>query len=83
MAEKAAKKKDGGIQKFFGRIVRSFRNTKGEIKKVVWPTRKQVINNLIVVLVFVVACALFIFLLDLLFSWLLGLVLDFGATLGG
>ncbi|MDR1668957.1 MAG: preprotein translocase subunit SecE [Oscillospiraceae bacterium] len=33
------------------RIARWFRETKSELKKVVWPTRKQLINNTAIVLV--------------------------------
>ena len=29
----------------FRRIGRSFKNTKAEFKKVVWPTKKQLFNN--------------------------------------
>ena len=47
MAENAqqGKSKKG----FFARIGRFFKDLKGETKKIVWPTRKQVINNTLVV----------------------------------
>ena len=35
---------------FFARISRSLRDMRGEMKKVVWPSKKQVINNTLVVL---------------------------------
>ena len=38
---KPAKKKDGFLQK----ASRFFRDLKSEMKKVVWPSKKQVINN--------------------------------------
>ncbi|WP_395150208.1 preprotein translocase subunit SecE [uncultured Allofournierella sp.] len=63
-----------GIGKFF-------RETKGEMKKVVWPTKSQIINNTIVVLVVVIAASLFILLLDMLFGGILRLVLDAAAGL--
>jgi preprotein translocase subunit SecE len=50
-------KKKGGIRKYF-------RELKAEIKKVVWPTRKQVINNTGVVLTVMVVMALFLFAVD-------------------
>ena len=34
-------KKEG----FFARVGKSFKATKSELKKVVWPTRKQLFNN--------------------------------------
>lgn len=44
-------KKKGGIKKYF-------KDLKSEIKKVVWPTRKQVINNTGVVLTVMVVVGL-------------------------
>ena len=60
-------------------IVRFFKDTKGEMKKVVWPTRKQVRNNFVVVMVFLILCSLLVFGLDLLFNWGLGLLINIGA----
>lgn len=34
----------------FQRWARSFKDMRGEMKKVVWPTKKQVINNTLIVL---------------------------------
>ena len=47
---KDAKKKGGN------KIVKYFRDLKSEIKKVVWPSRKQVVNNTSIVLVLCVIC---------------------------
>ena len=46
-------KKKGGIKKYF-------RDLKSEIKKVVWPSRKQVINNTGIVLTVMVIAGLFL-----------------------
>lgn len=46
-------KKKGGLKKYF-------RDLKSEIKKVVWPTRKQVINNTGVVLTVMAIFGLFL-----------------------
>ncbi len=46
-----------------------FREIKSELKKVVWPSRKQVVNNTLIVLALVVLIGLFIFGLDTLFNW--------------
>ncbi len=70
MAEQA--KKPG----LFERMGRSLRDMKGEMKKVVWPTKKQLVNNTIVVFVFVAICAVFIGVLDLVFSGALRLILS-------
>ena len=58
---------------FFARISRSFRDMKGEMKKVVWPSKKQIINNTLVVLAAVAISSIFIGGLDS----LLGLVVRF------
>ena len=79
MADKAAKKKPNIFVRIGKGISRFFRDTKGEMKKVVWPSRKQVLNNFVIVAVFVVLCALFIFALDFVFNWLFGLILKLGA----
>lgn len=69
MAEKAAKKPNFLVR--FGRgVARFFRDTRGEMKKVVWPSKKQVLNNLAIVLAFVLLCAVIIFVLDIAFAWL-------------
>ena len=66
------------VGKFFkslpGRIARSFREMFAELKKVTWPSRSELINYSVVVLVFMVAMAVIIGLLDAasgqLISWI-------------
>lgn len=77
MADKAKDvKKDANKENFFKRFVKkigkSFRDMKGEVKKVVWPTKKQIINNTVVVLIAMVVIGAFIWGLDA----ILGLVVD-------
>ena len=54
---KAADKKAAKAEKkdakpgFFQRIARWFREMKSELKKVVWPTKSQMVNNTVIVLV--------------------------------
>ena len=54
--------------KFFkslpGRVMRSFREMFAELKKVTWPSRSELINYSVVVLVFMIAMAVIIGLLD-------------------
>lgn len=59
----------------FRRIGRSFKNTKAEFKKVVWPTKKQLINNTLIVVAALIIIGLIIFGLDTLFSYLAKLVI--------
>ncbi|ABM08467.1 MULTISPECIES: preprotein translocase subunit SecE [Micrococcaceae] len=68
-----AKKADRG---FFARIALFVRQVIGELKKVVAPTRKELINYTLVVLVFVAIMMLIVSLLDIAFgtgaSWVFG-----------
>ncbi len=68
-----AKKTDRG---FFARIALFVRQVIGELKKVVAPTRKELINYTLVVLVFVAIMMLIVSLLDIAFgtgaSWVFG-----------
>ncbi|MBQ8975682.1 MAG: preprotein translocase subunit SecE [Oscillospiraceae bacterium] len=58
-AKPAKKKKRKGNP-----IAKWLRELKSELKKVVWPTRKQIINNTIVVLVLVVVSAIVVWAFD-------------------
>ena len=45
-----------------------FKDTKAELKKVIWPTPKQLINNTMAVIVFTLIVAVIVFVLDLCFD---------------
>lgn len=47
-----------------------FKDFKAELKKVIWPTPKQLINNTIAVVVIVVITATIVFVLDVIFDLL-------------
>ena len=49
---------------FFARIKQWFKETKAELKKVQWPTRKQTINNTLIVIACVIVVGVFIALFD-------------------
>ena len=51
-----AEKKPGAL----GRMGRGFRNMRGELKRVVWPSRRQVMNNTGVVLAFMAIAAVIV-----------------------
>lgn len=70
MAEATSKKPGffARVKNWFKRVGKFFRDTKSELKKVVWPSKKQVINNTVVVLVVVLIASVLILLLDLLFG---------------
>ncbi|MCX7855451.1 MAG: preprotein translocase subunit SecE [Anaerolineae bacterium] len=50
-------------------LVRYFRETRVEVKRVRWPTREETWRLTRIVLVVTVSMALFLWLMDLLFSW--------------
>lgn len=62
MADK--QKKDN----FFKRIASYLKATKSEVKKVTWPSKKQVVNNTGIVILCIAVVAAFIFLLNLIFG---------------
>lgn len=61
--KKAAKK-----QKKTNGVVKYFRDLKAEVKKVVWPSKAQVLNNTGIVLAVVTICGLFLAGVDSLLS---------------
>ena len=66
MSEKVKKEKKPSI---FKRIGSFFKEVKVEtLKRIVWPTRKQVVNNTIVVLVTVVVVFALVAVLDFVFN---------------
>ena len=66
MAEANANKKSLNP---FKAIARYFREVKSEMKKVVWPSRKQVVNNTIVVIAAVLVIGIIIWVLDAVFQF--------------
>jgi len=51
------------------RIVKFFKEVKSEMKKVVWPSRKQVVNNTLIVIAVVVIVGVVIAIFDTIFQW--------------
>jgi len=47
-----------------------------ELKKVTWPTKKEIINNTMVVLIAVVFCATLIWVIDVFFSYVFRWILQ-------
>ena len=65
-----AVKKDDAKPGFFKRVAKWFREMKSELKKVVWPTGKQLLNNTVVSVVVMVASAIVLWGFDMLASGL-------------
>ena len=72
MADNAAAKKPGFIEK----AKRFFRDIKGEVKKVVWPGKSQIINNTGIVIVVVLISSVFIGCFDTIMTFLIKLFLS-------
>ena len=73
MAEKTGKK-PGKIKAFFSGIAKYFRDTRSEMKKVVWPTKEQTRNNTVVVIAVVIIAAVFMIAVDAIFGGIIGLL---------
>ena len=83
MADKTEKKSKGffaKVKNLFGRIAKFFRDTVSEMKKVVWPSKKQIVNNTLVVLVVVLVAAVLIMVLDAVFGFGLNILLRANAA---
>ena len=57
-------KKENWFKRTWGRVCKYFRELKSELKKVVWPTPKQVAKNTLIVVCCVLAVGVFIWLFD-------------------
>ena len=64
MAKDANNNKDVKNKKHF------FKDFKAELKKVIWPTPKQIVNNTIAVITIVIIAAVIVFVLDTVFNLL-------------
>ena len=65
-----AVKKDDTKPGFFKRAAKWFREMKSELKKVVWPTRKDLFNNTLVSVVVMIVSAIVLWGFDMLASGL-------------
>ena len=63
------------VKNFGARVSKFFRDTKSELKKVVWPSKADVKTNTIVVLITVAIAAVVMILLDGIFGGILGLII--------
>ncbi len=72
----AKEKKANWFKRAWGAICRYFRELKSELKKVVWPTPKQVAKNTLIVVVCVLVVGVFIWLFDVAAEFLIEALLD-------
>lgn len=62
------KGKPSKVKAFFVRIGKFFKDVFGELKKVTWPTRKELVSYTLTVLAFVAVMAIIVGVLDFLFG---------------
>ena len=65
----------GKVKNFFKGIAKYFKDTKSELKKVVWPSRQDVKVKTITVIVVVLIAAVVLVLLDLAFGGIIHLLI--------
>lgn len=58
------------------RLVRYFKETRAELRKVTWPTRQEATNLTLIVLAVTVAMAIFLGAVDLLFATIIKLLIS-------
>ena len=69
----ADEKKPGFFKRIASGIKRFFKDTKSELKKIVWLSRKTVLNNTGVVIIVLVISSVGIGIIDFIFNALVGL----------
>lgn len=67
-------KAGSAVKGFFARIAKFFRDTKSELKKVVWPSKEDTRNNTIVVITVVAITAVVLLVLDTAFGGVMRLI---------
>ena len=65
---------------FFSRIVKFFREVKSEMKKVVWPTWSQTVNNTVIVIAVIIMVGICLTIVDTIFGGIVrgAIIGDFG-----
>lgn len=68
MAKAKASKKDNFIIKYF-------KDTRAELRKVSWPTRQEALNLTLIVVAFTIFMAALLGIIDYIFAWVFGLII--------
>ncbi|MBQ6342188.1 MAG: preprotein translocase subunit SecE [Anaerolineaceae bacterium] len=75
MADSKSNKNDKPVVQKPNKIQKWWRETVGELRKVVWPTKEEALKMTKIVTIVVLATAVFLGVVDFIFSRLVGLVL--------
>ena len=76
-SDKAKKEKKTEKVGFFARVGKWLKEMKSELKKVQWPTKKQTINNTLIVIACVIVVGLFIWVFDFIAQGVINILLTF------
>ncbi|NIM57418.1 MAG: preprotein translocase subunit SecE [Candidatus Aminicenantes bacterium] len=57
--------------KWYKRLISFLKDVRAELKKVTWPSRNEVYSTTIVVIIATVFFGLYLYFMDLIFSWVL------------
>ena len=57
--------------RWYKRFIVFLRDVKAEIKKVTWPSKNEVYSTTVVVIIATIFFGVYLYLLDILFSWLM------------
>jgi preprotein translocase subunit SecE len=60
--------------RWYKRLISFLRDVRAELKKVTWPSRNEVYSTTIVVIIATVFFGLYLYFMDLIFSWVLNQV---------
>ena len=69
-------KKKNWFARAWGSVTKYFRELRSELKKVVWPTPKQVLKNAVIVLACVVVVGVFIWVFDFVARFLIDALIN-------
>ena len=69
-------KKENWFARTWGKVKKYFRELRSELKKVVWPTPKQVLKNTLVVVACVLIVGVFVYVFDLVASTLINALIS-------
>ena len=58
-------KKENFFKRTWGKVSKYFRELRSELKKVVWPTPKQVLKNTVIVVTCILIVGVFVWMFDL------------------
>jgi preprotein translocase subunit SecE len=64
------------VSQLFQKVINFIKEARTELKKVTWPNRKQLISSTIVVIITVIIVAIFLGVVDLVFSRIVTIILQ-------